>query len=131
MTNSNDILTFQMPHIERVWTKQNVAKYLNCQTDEIMNSGQIIGGIFMMKKTDFIKDFVNYWYSTCNLKWTIDDSPSEGELNHEDFREHRHDQSVFSLLVKKHNLFRINDETYSEDWTKATGIPIQATRKWG
>ncbi len=42
------------------------------------------------------EDLVDAWYRACNLKWTIDDSPST-EPNHAEFVEHRHDQSVFSL----------------------------------
>lgn len=128
IVNETNILTFQMPHLERNWTKQSLAKFLNCQTPEIMNSGQIIGGIILLKKNNLIEDLVNSWYSTCNLKWTIDDSPST-EPNHPEFIEHRHDQSVFSLLIKKNNFYKINDETYHENWERARNIPIQATRK--
>ena len=44
----------------------------------------------------------------------IDDSPSI-YINFSCFVEHRHDQSIFSLLTKKYNLFSeysLNDEGY-------------------
>jgi hypothetical protein len=128
MVNEKNILTFQMPHLERTWTKQNLITYLNCNYPEVVNSGQIIGGISFFKKNFLTENLINDWYKTCNLKWTIDDSPST-EANHPEFIEHRHDQSVFSLLVKKNNLFRISDETYHENWNQAKNIPIHATRK--
>jgi hypothetical protein len=50
------------------------------------------------------RKLVNEWYDLCCDYHNIDDSPSilPNPIN---FIEHRHDQSVFSLLTKKYNLF--------------------------
>ena len=46
------------------------------------------------------------------------------------FLEHRHDQSIFSLIAKKNNFFVIPDETYwNPDWNvSGKNYPIWATR---
>ena len=49
--------------------------------------------------------------------YLIDDSPSpQGEF--EDYRAHRHDQSVFSLVRKEYSgtAYVHEDETHREDW---------------
>ena len=49
-------------------------------------------------------DLVNEWYNiSCNYHM-IDDTPSIIP-NVGSFKEHRHDQSIFSLLTKKYNIF--------------------------
>lgn len=59
----------------------------------------------------------------------FDDSPSVLP-NGPNFRGHRHDQSVFSLLCKKRNFFVIRNETYfRSDWEgKGKLYPLWATR---
>lgn len=47
---------------------------------------------------------VNEWYELGCDYHNIDDSPSILK-NIDGFIEHRHDQSIFSLLTKKYNLF--------------------------
>ena len=46
-----------------------------------------------------------------NDHFYINDNPSH-EQNHEEFKDHRHDQSVFSLMSKKYKFYCIPDETY-------------------
>ena len=53
--------------------------------------------------------------------------------NDSGFIDHRHDQSLFSLLRKKYGTISIPDETYSENWSDSNikNKPIHATRKSG
>ena len=54
-----------------------------------------------------------------NDHFYINDNPSH-ELNHEEFKDHRHDQSVFSLMSKKYKFYCIPDETYwAPDWNRS------------
>jgi len=50
------------------------------------------------------RDFVNEWYNVGCDYHNIDDSPSIIK-NLDSFIEHRHDQSIFSLLTKKYDLY--------------------------
>ncbi len=85
---------------------------------------QIAGGIQVLRKCQHSLDVTREWLNlaTENYHW-IDDSPSHLP-NHPDFREHRHDQSIISLLVKNRGALIIPDETYPP----GTG-PISADRK--
>ena len=65
------------------------------------------------------------WYETCCKYHLLNDKHSISP-NYDEFIEHRHDQSIFSVIRKKFNTYYIKDETYP------TGIkenPIWATRK--
>ena len=123
-------LGFQMEHIERVWTKRSLSKFMNCDNEEIMNTGQIMATIFLLKNDAKTFKMVNEWYEIARHRWTIDDSPSIIE-NYSDFKEHRHDQSIWSLLRKIDKTFNIKDETWSDDWHDEfiKQIPIWGTRK--
>ena len=65
-----------------------------------------------------------------NLQFLVDDSPSV-LANAPNFVEHRHDQSVFSLLTKKHNLFSrhtLDCIDYIRNRTGETKLPIPKPR---
>jgi hypothetical protein len=69
------------------------------QKTNVMNTMQNAATFIIMKKTDQTYDFASEWYSICCTYSNIDDSPSKA-ANDPSFIEHRHDQSVFSLLTK-------------------------------
>ena len=126
-------VAFQMHGLpERHWTKMSVARHMNCDTAHIMDSGQLVATVFGLKKCRFTVELVREWLDICALEWTIDDSIQEIE-NDPAFREHRHDQSVFSLLRKRENCYTIPDETYppNGNWNDPfiNTIPIWARRR--
>ncbi len=67
---------------------------------------QIEAGVILLEVNDLTRNFINKWYELCCDYHNIDDSPSINP-NVKFFYEHRHDQSIFSLLIKKYKL--IND----------------------
>ncbi len=77
----------------------------------------------MFKKTKFSVDFVDEWLKYCESDnyHLLDDSPSVLK-NTEDFYEHRHDQSIFSLLCKKYDI------KYLPNTLDTHSGPIKATR---
>lgn len=91
---------------ELYWTKMDLIKYLKMENHPKLRGCQYIGGAFMLIKTPQIVDFIKEWWriATIDNYHFIDNSPSKVK-NHRGFKEHRHDQSIFSLLVKKHDLF--------------------------
>jgi len=53
MLNNNDegIISFQMPHLDKVWTIKEIFHYFNLDINgKIANEGQILDGILIMKK---------------------------------------------------------------------------------
>ena len=88
---------------EKIWNKMDLIKSLNMDEDIYLNKPQHQATAILFLVCDETKQFVNEWYDIgCNYH-NIDDSPSIIP-NLPCFREHRHDQSIFSLLSKKYKL---------------------------
>lgn len=89
--------------IERDWCKMDLLLHFNMQDSKFIDTAQRQSGaliIYTCPKTKFIMDL---WYDTsCNYHF-IDDSKSNAK-NLQCFKEHRHDQSILSLILKKYNM---------------------------
>jgi hypothetical protein len=90
--------------IEKNWTKMDLLLKLDMLDDKYLNTPQHQGGTVLFKICDKTRTLVNQWYELSSDYHNIDDSPSIS-ANFNCFVEHRHDQSIFSLLTKKYNLF--------------------------
>ena len=93
---------------ESMWTKKDVFIALNALKPKYIYSEQRQGGALILLKCKEVVDLIDLWYKYGSNYHLIDDSPSI-EKNFDNFKEHRHDQSIFSLLTKKYNIF----STYS------------------
>ena len=60
-------------------------------------------GCLLIQKCKFIDMIMNEWYKTCEIYHNIDDSPSKIP-NFKNFIEHRHDQSVLNMILKKYKI---------------------------
>lgn len=99
-----DIIVYQMPNIiERKWTKTSLFTHLGVLDDpHITGTGQYVGGIVRAKNTAFSRDFYAKLLQVSHTHpELLDDSPSPLP-NDPEFKEHRHDQSIFSVLSKMH-----------------------------
>ncbi len=118
ITNEKDVLAFQYKkpdfqddkdlnyqiYFEKEYTKNDLFNYFNIpQNSFIRNSEQIWSGTMFFKKNIKTINLLTEWLRVCNISDLIDDSPSK-EKNHHSFIEHRHDQSVFSILCKINNI---------------------------
>jgi hypothetical protein len=90
--------------IEKEWNKMDLIIKLGVLDDKYLNSRQKQAGVNLYFVCDKIRNFVNEWYELCCDYHNIDNTPSVNK-NFDCFKEHRNDQSVFSLLGKKYNLF--------------------------
>lgn len=98
---------------EKTWTKRDCLVELTMDTPEIHCSQQIMSTFFICIKNEFNKWFIDEWYEySSNFHLIADEiiSPSTNP-NYPEFSEHRHDQSIFSLLSKKHDVLSMNDIT--------------------
>ena len=90
--------------IEKDWCKMDLLIHLDMQKNKLINIPQRQAGAVMYYICEKTKFIIDLWYETgCNYK-LIDDSPSISK-NLGCFKEHRHDQAIFSLLTKKYNIF--------------------------
>ncbi|MEC7763421.1 MAG: hypothetical protein VX874_16075 [Pseudomonadota bacterium] len=97
------VLAFSQVWLESHWNKMDLPHRLGVAGDvQIMSTGQLWAGCILLRKSRRSIDLVRKWLSVCeeqNYRF-IDDAPSEAR-NHPRFQEHRHDQSVFSLIAKQ------------------------------
>lgn len=115
--NISGNLSYELEHNEEKYTKNDLFNYLECDKDEFRNSKQLVGGIFILKKCKNTINIFNKWYKTAQNYHLVDDTPSKTK-NCNIFIEHRHDQSIFSLLRKKYGTIIIKDETDRHKWDK-------------
>ena len=97
---SEQIIASDTGYIEKDWCKRDLLIKMDADAPQITDSNQVQATIQCIYVTDFTRRFIDRWYELCCTRENIDDSSSH-EQNYGTFQEHRHDQSVFSLLWKK------------------------------
>jgi hypothetical protein len=98
-----DYIIGTLAKVERKWNKMDLLIKLDMNKDMYLETNQRQGGTNMFLVCDKTKNLVNEWYAIGSEYHYIDDSPSI--IPNGKFIEHRHDQSIFSLLTKKYNLY--------------------------
>jgi hypothetical protein len=102
---------FNQRFLEKQYNKFDLIEYLNaeCFADTV----QIMAGQIFLKNTNFVKLFLQKWLhiGSINDCHFCNDTPSKSK-NDVSFKDHRHDQSIFSLLCKKinKNILVLEDE---------------------
>jgi hypothetical protein len=99
-----DLVIGTQTQIEKFWDKMDLVLHLGMSDSPSLHTPQRQGGAVLYCVCDKTRELVNMWYKTCCDYHLIDDTPSVAS-NIAGFRQHRHDQSVFSLLSKKYGLF--------------------------
>jgi hypothetical protein len=126
-------LAFQLAGLkESNWSKQDLGLELNAIETDGWNSDQLAGGITFWKSGHSSIALSSRWAELSFIQnmHLIDDSPSS-KSESKDFIEHRHDQSIFSLLAKQSMQFAIlqNETEWGPDWLNSGySYPIWATR---
>ena len=111
--SDSDNLGFHLAiHLEKTWTKGDLlAQYPTVDKE----TGQMISGIFGLKKSETSTKLVQEWARIMLADpRNNDDSPSRVQ-NDASFCEHRHDQSSWSLIRKLRGCVNIVDETWPGD----------------
>lgn len=87
---------------EENYCKMDTFKALDCCDSSIMKTPQYQATFLAFKNTKKVRNFVKKWYESCIMEdyHLLDDTPSKLNNVHS-FKEHRHDQSLFSILYKK------------------------------
>jgi hypothetical protein len=95
---------------ESDWNKGDLIDLLGMRDSTHMDSSQIMAGIHLWVNTSENRKLMEEWRNimSSNNYHYITDSPSISP-NYSGFREHRHDQSVFSLLCKKYGMTTLAD----------------------
>lgn len=111
-----DVMGFELPLIERQWSKKELFRSMNCDADEYADTNQIMASYILVKKTAFsiafFDEYLKYACNDINITDKYDDAVSQDTC----FIDHRHDQSIFSLLYKKYKLKPFKDPSQYGDW---------------
>ena len=130
LVKTEKLIVSSSNQIEKDWSKMDLLHTLDMNKDEYLDTEQYQSGLFMIYICDETRKFMKEWYELCCNYHFIDDTPS-AIPNIDGFVEHRHDQSVFSLLFKKYNFkFNYTMANIVEIVRNLTGTPILPTKKY-
>ena len=119
--------------IEERWTKEDLFVHFGVSpSDPIRTSNQIVSGVFLFRVGKETSELIGEWLKTYYTDFDLaTDKPSKIK-NLGKFSEHRHDQSIFSLLIKRR---KVKIRSFSEIESSESGRfntekvqPIVATR---
>ena len=87
---------------EHTWTKRDCFVLMDCDQPRYRDTPQVRTGFSAWRRTPFAMAFVEEWLRLVQDERLVTDLPSQcGLPDHPAFRQHRYDQSIFSLLCKK------------------------------
>ncbi len=91
--------------IEEQYTKEDAFQILNCTEDKYRKTNQIQAQFFCARKSEKSVSFVKEWLECAsNYDLMGPDNTKLGYQNCKEFVSHRFDQSMLSLLSKKHGI---------------------------
>ena len=101
-----DVMCFELSmHLEKDWTKQDCFILLGAEYKRFTHSPQRNSSFHLIKKSEFSLRLYKHFLHYSQDPRLITDNPNTlGKPNFDGFQEHRHDQSIFSILTKKYDL---------------------------
>jgi len=100
------VMTYRQNHMSYIWTKRDAFILTNTDSPEYTHTGARVGGWFLLKKNDYSRKFISECYEYGKDYRIITDSPNElGKPNYTGFIDNRHDETIISLVSKKHKLY--------------------------
>ena len=133
LNNSNEsIISFQMPHVEKKYTIKELFHHFNMNVnDNNGNSGQIMATILIMKNTEKMIKIIDECINVLRIDHLLVTDHYNKIKQCSEFKDNRHDQSILSLVRKKHGSIILKDETYFNPFGNKESLhyPFWATRK--
>ena len=104
------IFSLEQERIEKGNTKRDAFVLTGCDEAKYTDTPQSIGGYFVCKKAPEVQAYLDEVLQYAQDMRIISDKPNVmGLPNYEEFTDHRHDQSVISLISKKYGFKRFRD----------------------
>lgn len=131
-----DVIPFELTSKEAAWTKRDAFISLDCDSILFTQTPQRLASYILLRKSDFSINFIDEFLAYAQKECVLTDRENQmGLPNFPEFKDHRHDQSIFSLLTKKHGLSAFRDpsqygnECQSLHPDSTYGQIIEATRE--
>jgi len=131
---NNGKMIFKVPavgvpnHLAKTWTKRDCFVLMNADEPKYWNADITNGAISLWEKNDKNIEFLNEWQKYMRDTRIVTDDPNMcGKPNFSEFRDHRHDQSVLTILCTKYNLELFRDPTQwgNEEIDKFSNSPYE------
>lgn len=104
------LFSLQNEMLERKYTKRDAFILTGCDEEQYAETPQSIGGYMVCKRAPEVEDFFQEVLQYAQDIRIISDRPNTmGKENYPGFVDHRHDQSVISLISKKRGLKKFRD----------------------
>jgi hypothetical protein len=121
------VLGFQVQVAEKCFTKGDAFEALDAW--HLKDTLQVVATVVLLRQCENAERFAGEWLGLAENHALISDAPS-AILNDPAFVEHRHDQSLFSLLAKLRGAVVIDDEISFDD-DQARDFPFHSSRLRG
>lgn len=95
-----DLMLFNNSHTNLPYTKNDLFIKMSMDNSYARNHLQYDGSVIIIRNTAKAKKFVENWLKWCEDEHALTDTPSKSAENTK-FIDHRHDQSILSLLLLK------------------------------
>ncbi|MDR2097992.1 MAG: hypothetical protein LBP37_05675 [Spirochaetaceae bacterium] len=120
------LLAFEMPdYTEKQWTKGDLFDYFGVRNNPDIYPAQIAATVLFLRKSKKSVEVIQKWMQVFYDNFALaDDTPSLSP-NFPEFIENRHDQSIWSILVKLNGVTRLS---HSEQCEVDEKYPIWALR---
>lgn len=110
---------------QRYYTKRDAFVLLDADGPEYWDDEMINGGFLLLRNASRAQRFVQDWKTAMRDFRLLSDAPNTQSLeNLHEFRTHRHDQSIMSILATRHKLPILADPS---QWGEAARSPEEAT----
>jgi len=115
---NNGFCLFQHPHQNYKWIKRDCFILMDCDSEFFHNSVQCDASIQIYIKNKYTTEFINKYFDMCSDERLLTDiGNTQNKPNLDGFIDHRHDQSILTLLCLKNKINRFKQPTqYYKDW---------------
>ena len=97
------IWCFDLPLLEKQYTKKQTFRLMECDNERFRESNQICATFLAVRNSKSTRQIMKEWLDFCKIPEII--MPSDNsEVEEKYFLSHREDQSVLSLVLKRHNI---------------------------
>lgn len=112
MFNENPVFLIKhAPWKNSTWTKRDAFVLMDANESRYWNAHQIWTVVMGFKKCPETWDLINNYLYYCTDERILTEIPNEFGENKADFREHRWEQSIMSILAEKYQFRTVSDLT--------------------
>jgi hypothetical protein len=115
-----------------IWTKRSCLAGMGCDEPRYHRAQQVMGGFQFYRNCPDSHEFLRQWLDYCCQPQLLTDAPNPpGMENYPEYIDHRHDQSIISLLAARWELpiYRCPSQ-WGNDWAmpefRIPGMPLKS-----